>query len=319
MLATAADPRRGLPADGSNWSYEVKWDGMRVLADIHEGQLRLTSRTERDVTIAFPELVDLGSAHPDVLLDGEIVVLADGIPSFSTLAERFHVREARRAAALASRAPANLIVFDALRMYGVDLMTRAWQERRQALERLEPSGRSWQLSPVQDELEPLLEATIEHQLEGVVAKRRTSIYRPNFRSPDWIKLAHKRQASVLIGGWREETGDASRIGALLLGWWTRPLDGSEPRLQFAGRVGSGLAAGAAQSDLRRLLRKLSVPGSPFAESIPRPDANGAHWVRPEVVVEVRYLGRTEGGRLRQPVYRGVRSDLEPEEITLDQV
>ncbi len=318
MLATAADPRRGLPADGSAWSYEVKWDGMRVLADIHEGHLKLSSRTERDVTISFPELADLGAAHPDVLLDGEIVVLADGVPSFSALAERFHVREARRAAALASKAPASLIAFDALRMYGVDLMPRSWQERREALERLEPSGRSWQLSPVQDELEPLLAATVEHNLEGVVAKRRGSVYRPNFRSPDWVKLAHRRQASVLIGGWREETSDAGRIGALLLGWWSIPVDGGAPTLKFAGRVGSGLASAGAQADLHRLLRTLAAPASPFAEAIPRPDANGAHWVRPEVVIEVRYLGRTEGGRLRQPVYRGTRPDVEPSDVTLDQ-
>jgi bifunctional non-homologous end joining protein LigD len=316
MLATAADPRRGLPDDGSAWSYEVKWDGMRVLADLQGGRARLHSRTERDITIAFPELADLGSAHPDLLLDGEIVVLAGGVPSFSALAERFHVREARKAAALAAKAPARLIAFDALRLDGTDLMPRPWRDRRAALEELSPTP--WQLSPVQDELAPLLAATIEHGLEGVVAKRRSSVYRPNFRSPDWLKLAHRRTASLLIGGWREETSDAGRIGALLLGWWNTPVDGGEPQLQFAGRVGSGLAATGAQADLHRLLRPLASSQPPFAQAIPRADAHGAHWVRPEVVIEVRYLGRTEDGRLRQPVYLGLRGDIEPDDVTLAQ-
>jgi bifunctional non-homologous end joining protein LigD len=319
MLATPADPGKGLPGDGTRWAYEVKWDGMRVLADIHDGKVQLHSRTEREITPSFPELAALGAAHPDVLLDGEIVVLADGVPSFRALAERIHVREPRRAAALAATAPASLIAFDALRMYGVDLMQRSWQERRESLERLTPAGRFWQLSPAQDELEPLLAATVEHGLEGVVAKRRTSIYRPGVRSPDWVKLAHKRSASAVVGGWRPETSDAGRVGALLLGGWSMPRDGGEPGLTFAGRVGSGLAAGGAQADLHRILGELSAPESPFAEAIPRADALGAHWVRPQLVVEVRYLGRTQGGRLRQPVFRGIRADVEPESLTFDQL
>jgi bifunctional non-homologous end joining protein LigD len=319
MLATAADPDRGLPDDGADWSYEVKWDGMRVLADLRDGRVTLHSRTERDITIAFPELAALGAAHPDVLLDGEIVVLADGVPSFRALADRMNVREARRAAALAATAPATLIAFDALRMSGVDLTSRSWQERREVLERLQPSGRLWQLSPVHDDLAPLLAATVEHGLEGVVAKRRSSVYRPGFRSPDWIKLAHKRSVSVLVGGWRPETSDAGRVGALLMGAWSQPLDGGEPQLTFAGRMGSGLAAARAQQDLHRLLAPLAVADCPFATAIPRIDAKGAHWVRPEIVIEVRHLGRNESGRLRQPVFRGIRADLDPADVVLGQL
>jgi bifunctional non-homologous end joining protein LigD len=319
MLATAADADRGLPDDGSTWSYEVKWDGMRVLADIHDGRVTLHSRTERDITVAFPELAFLGTAHPDVLLDGEIVVLADGVPSFRALADRMNVREARRAAALAASAPASLIAFDALRMYGVDLTPRSWQERREALERLSPAGRLWQLSPVHDDLGPLLAATLEHGLEGVVAKRRTSPYRPGYRSSDWIKLAHKRSVSVLVGGWRPETSDAGRIGALLMGAWSQSLDGGEPELSFAGRMGSGLAAATAQADLHRILGPLATSTSPFASPIPRIDAKGASWVRPELVIEVRHLGRNESGRLRQPVFRGIRTDLDPTDVVLDQL
>lgn len=309
MLATPADPDRGLPDDGAAWSYEVKWDGMRVLADLRDSRVRLHSRTERDVTVAFPELAELGSAHPDLLLDGEIVVLAAGVPSFAGLAERFHVRDARKAAALAAKAPATMIAFDCLRMYGVDLTPRSWQERRAALERLEPNGRSWQLSPVHADLPALIAAAREHHLEGVVAKRRDSRYRPGVRSPDWLKLPFRTNQACLVGGWRPETGDNRRIGALLLG-----VPADDGALRFAGRVGSGLVSAVAQTDLTRLLEPLTMPRSPFADDVPREDARGATWVRPEVVVEVRYLARTHDGRLRQPVFRGIRPDLRPTDV-----
>ncbi|HYJ76853.1 MAG TPA: hypothetical protein VEV65_14695, partial [Kineosporiaceae bacterium] len=237
MLAVPAERVGGLPLDGSTWAYEVKWDGMRVLADVQDGRVRLWSRRGNDVTVAFPELAGLAAAHADVLLDGEVVVLRTGVPSFSALAERFHVRDARRAAVLASAAPATLIAFDVLRLYGVDLTGRPWQERREALERLGPSGTAWQLSPVYDDGPALLDATRERGLEGIVAKRRASPYREGARSGDWVKLAHQRVESCVVGGWRAETDDAGRVGALLLGLWS---DGPGRRvLRYAGKAGSG--------------------------------------------------------------------------------
>jgi len=314
MLATAADPDLGLPTDGQIWAYEVKWDGMRVLVDIHDGEVRLCSRTERDITAAFPELARLGAAHPDALLDGEIVVLADGVPSFAALADRIHISDRRRAEALAAKAPASLIVFDALRLYGVDLTARPWQERREVLERLAPVGGQWQISPVHDDLEALFSATREHGLEGVVAKRRASVYRPGVRNSDWYKLAHRRTQSCVVGGWRPETTSPDRIGALMLGVWSAGLEGRGMQLRFAGRVGSGLVGAGPQADLFRLLKPLTVDTPPFAGVIPREDKAGTTWVEPKVVIEVRHLGRTEGGRLRQPVFRGIRSDVDPDDV-----
>jgi bifunctional non-homologous end joining protein LigD len=312
MLATAADGRGGLPDDGTRWSYEVKWDGMRVLAEVRAGEVRLYSRTERDITVAFPELVAVLDGHPDALLDGEIVVLDRGVPSFGALVERLHVGDPRRAAALAASAPATLIAFDLLRLQTLDLLARPWQERRDRLDELGPSGPSWQLSPVQDDLDPLFAATLEHGLEGLVAKKRSSRYRPGARSADWLKLAHKRNQVAVVGGWRPEINDRYTIGALLLGVW---VDGEEgPFLRFAGRMGSGLVAAGPQAELQKLLAPLRRRSSPFDDPVPRVDAAGATWVEPEVVVEVRHLGRTEGGRLRQPVFRGIRTDVEASEV-----
>jgi bifunctional non-homologous end joining protein LigD len=245
------------------------------------------------------------------------------VPSFAALADRMHVRDGRRAAQLAAKAPATYIAFDALRMYGVDLTGRSWQERRDALERLGPSGDAWQLSPVYADRDSLVAATVEQGLEGVVAKRRGSRYHPGVRSPDWVKLAHKHVQACVVGGWRPEVsaagGASDRIGALLLGVWEGtgavPDDeDAEPRLRFAGRVGSGLVAAGPQADLVRLLRPLKRDDSPFDSPVPREDAATARWVEPQVVVEVRHLGRTEGGRLRQPVFRGIRTDVEPADV-----
>ena len=312
MLASPADRPEDLPGDGEKWAYEVKWDGMRVLVDIHDGVVRLSSRTARDVTVAFPELAALGDAHPDALLDGEVVVLSGGAPSFRALAERFHIRDARRAAELAAKAPASLIAFDVLRLYGVDLTGRTWAERREVLERLSASGQAWQLSPVYEDRDALLAATLEQGLEGIVAKLRASRYRMGVRSPDWIKFAHRRTQACVVGGWRPETSAANRVGALLLGVWEDADDG--PLLRFVGRVGSGLAAAGVQADLERLLTPLRRAAVPFVDAIPREDAVGTTWVEPSVVVEVRHMGRTEGGRLRQPVFRGIRPDVDPADV-----
>ena len=139
MLAVPVTGRDELPADGDTWAYEVKWDGVRVLAVVREGRLRLLSRAGNDVTAGYPELAGLATLPPspplqvdDLVLDGEVVVLKSGIPSFSALAERMHVREPRRVAALAAAAPATFVVFDVLRS-GEDVTGRSWQQRRELL------------------------------------------------------------------------------------------------------------------------------------------------------------------------------------------
>ena len=135
MLATRATGRADLPS-GPDWVYEVKWDGVRVLADTTRDSLHLLSRTGRDVTVAYPELGGLAAIKGGVL-DGEIVAMAAGVPSFEALAERMHVRDPTRAAALANRHPVAYLVFDVLELYGVDLTRRSFDERRATLERLD--------------------------------------------------------------------------------------------------------------------------------------------------------------------------------------
>lgn len=294
---------------GPLWMHEIKWDGMRILADVTDGRLRLLSRNENDVTVSFPELGTLsGPGRPDdMLLDGEVVALDGGLPSFSALAERMHVSDPGKARALAVARPVTYMAFDLLRLHGVDLTARPLVERRAALERIGLAGPGCQVPPMYDDGDALRLATLEQGLEGVVSKRLSSRYSPGRRSPDWLKFAHRGSRSVLVGGWRLETGSATRLGAVLVGSPT------PQGLSYLGRVGSGLA-GKAGSTVLDLLRPLTIDASPFAVEIPRADSEGTIWVRPVVVVDVQSLGLSPQGRLRQPAYRGLRTDLSPGDL-----
>lgn len=311
MRPMLASPTPRVPR-GAQWVHEVKWDGMRTLADVAAPasggppRLRLATRTERDVTVAFPELAGLADTFEDLLLDGEVVLLRDGVPSFQALAERFHVTSARRAATLAARAPVTFMVFDLLRLYGVPLLTRTWEERRATLERLELAGAHWQVPPVFDDGELLLDATREQHLEGVVSKRRGSPYRPGVRSEDWLKLPHRTAVSVVVGGWLPEKG-SPRLGAVHVG-----VPGPDG-LVYLGRVGSGLAGKVGEA-LARELAPLTARESPFAGELPREDRVGATWVHPVLVADVEALAVTTQPRLRQPSWRGRRPDLEPADV-----
>ncbi len=304
MLAAVADT---VPV-GPGWVHEVKWDGMRLLADVHDGRVTLTSRTERDVTASFPELEPLGAAYDDMLLDGEVVALQDGVPSFAALAERMHVADRRRAVRLAATRPVTFMVFDLLRLFGSDVSGQPWSARRELLRRLDLGGPHWQVPPTYDDGAGLFAGTLEQGLEGIVSKRRDAPYTAGRRSSDWRKSSHRSTVSAVVGGWRPELGSSSRLGAVLVGL---PDDGGGWR--YAGRVGSGLA-GSAGTALAGRLEPLRRDRPPFSTSVPAVDADGAVWVEPAVVVEVRTLGPTAGGRLRQPAYLGIRHDLTPADL-----
>ncbi|RNL78671.1 non-homologous end-joining DNA ligase [Nocardioides marmorisolisilvae] len=303
MLATRGDQ---VPS-GTGWAHEVKWDGIRALVEVAGGRVRITSRNENDVTPAYPELLGLADLGHDLLLDGEIVALGSGVPSFSALADRMHVRDARKAAQLAQTNPVTLLVFDLLALDGEDLTRQPFESRRQALENLGLNDVAWQVPPTYENGAVLLEAAEAQGLEGIVSKKLTSLYFPDRRSKDWLKFPIRPTGSYLVGGYRHETGSDQRLGAVLVG------EPTEDGLVFRGRVGSGIAGKAGQK-LGELLRPLAVTTSPFAEALPRLDTVGTVWVEPSIIVDVQYLTLTPDGRLRQPAYRGIRTDLTPEDL-----
>jgi bifunctional non-homologous end joining protein LigD len=304
MLATAAPT---LPV-GAGWSYEFKWDGVRALAEVTAGRLTLSSRVGNDVTIAYPELATLGEGIDDALIDGEIVAFADGRPSFGLLQTRMHVRVRAQAARLASEAPVTFIAFDLLRLYGVELLDRPLSERRATLERLAADRPQWMVSPVFDDGPATETAAREHGLEGVVAKRSAGRYRSGARTTDWIKVKFVRRAEFVVVGIEADASTPDRLSSLLLGYY----EGTA--LNFAGKVGSGLT-GRTADQLTRLIRAREKTA---LETVPPPSPGRVQrWVEPDVVVEVRYSEWAPDGRLRHPVFEGVRDDKPATEVTRD--
>jgi len=301
MLATPGP----LPT-GPEWVYEVLWDGMRLLAEVTDGELRLRTRGGRDVTATFPELAGLTGIAPDLVLDGEVVLLQDGVPSFGALAERMHAPG--NVAVAAHARPVTFMVFDVLRLYGVPLLERPFEERRATLERLDTeSVPALALSPLYTDGPALLDATLRRGMEGIVAKQRSGEYRAGARSGNWVKVGLRHTQTCLVGGFRAE-GRGGRIGALLLGV---PEAGA---LGYAGPVVAGLEVASVQRVLGELLADLGRDTPPFAERPPRTDAAGVRWCEPVVAVEVTHQGWTAAGRLRQPAVRGVRADIDPADV-----
>lgn len=326
----------GAMPSGRDWMHEVKWDGVRLMADIQQGKVLLHSRSDRDVSAGFPELQSLRDLASDALLDGEAIVWRDGLPSFGDVVDRIHIGSDRRSQAVAAQAardrPMTFIAFDLLRLDGLDITTLALRHRRSALESIWTEGASRSLAQTYADGDSLLRATAEQGLEGVVSKRWDSAYQPGVRSKDWVKFAHRATASFVVGGWRPEVG-SQRLGAVLVG---QPVPGSVTELRYRGRVGSGLAGRAGQQ-LAELMAGSASAHCPFIDNIPRVDAEGTTWVTPLLVVDVAALniavlqrhsatavagdthtdtGRGEmNTRLRQPAYLGVRADLNPEDMT----
>jgi bifunctional non-homologous end joining protein LigD len=301
-----------LPTDDDQWGYEMKWDGMRVLAVVEGGRVRLTSRRGNDVTERFPELRGLGEAMGarEAVLDGEVVALDDdGRPSFERLQPRMHVASAAKARQVAGPNPVALMLFDVLWLAGHLVIERSYRERRQLLEGLELAGSNWQTPPTTyGGGHRVLHTARELGLEGVVAKRVDSRYRPGERSNEWRKVKVTVGQELVVGGWLTGNGRlAGRLGSLLVGYHDEP---GGP-LRYAGRVGSGIDD-ATRTRIETTLGPLRRDDPPFVETPRLPDPV---WTDPELVVEVGFHEWTSAGLLRAPRFRGIRDDKDPGEIT----
>ena len=314
MKATSGD----LPT-GEDWTYEVKWDGMRALVYLDHGTVRVQSYNERDVTASWPELAGLAEAVPatTALLDGELVATdAQGRPSFGRLQQRMHLTKAAEVRARAAEVPVTYVVFDLLHLDGHDLTALPLRDRRRLLDELLEPGPAWRCSPTHDDGPALLAAADAQGLEGVVAKRLGSPYEPGRRVRTWLKVKVRRRQEMVVGGWIPGEGNrAGRIGALLVGYHDAPADGRP--LRFAGRVGTGFT----EAELARLdavFAPLATEDCPFDPLPPRAELlKRPRWLRPELVAELAFGEWTSDGRLRHPSYLGLRDDKAAGDVTRD--
>jgi bifunctional non-homologous end joining protein LigD len=313
MLASAAR----LPSHEEEWAFEIKWDGVRAITYWRPGELRIESRNLNDVSARYPELRALGPqlGSREVVLDGEIVSFDEhGRPSFARLQRRMHVSSPSAIRRLAAEEPVSYVIFDLLYLDGRTMLELPYRERRALLEELELQGPAWQTPAYHaGEGRELLAAAAEQHLEGVVAKRLDSPYRPGKRSDEWLKIKHVNRQELVIGGWLPGKGArAGRLGALLVGFFEPDEDGRQV-LRYAGRVGTGFN----EEDLDHLGKKLAaIPRttSPFSGTQP---PRGANFVEPELVAEIEFRQWTPDRILRHSSYKGLREDKPAKEVRME--
>jgi bifunctional non-homologous end joining protein LigD len=283
----------------SQWAFEGKWDGYRLLVDADHGTVRLRSRNGRDVTEEYPQLHPLAGDLADhhAVFDGEAVALdKSGVPAFNEMQNRSRATRVEYWA------------FDLLYLDGRSLLRAKYQDRRKLLETLASGANLTVPELLSGDGAQALEHSRKHGWEGVVAKRRESSYQPGRRSASWIKDKHWNTQEVVIGGWRAgEGGRTSGIGSLLMG-----IPGAGG-LHFAGRVGTGFTEHDL-ANLKETLDPLRTGESPFDATLPARDARGVTFVQPVLVGEVRYSEWTPDNRLRQSSWRGLRPDKKPSEV-----
>lgn len=294
--------------DGDGWTFEPKYDGIRVLAFVTRDAVRLVTRNGNDKTKQFPEIAEalrtLGrKAERDLVVDGEIIAVVDGeVARFQALQDRMHVKDTLAIEHFAENQPAAIVLFDIL-VDGPDILVKEpWTTRRKHLERALRRRTSHRLrlsESIPADGNEMLARVRRDGWEGVIAKRTSSRYEPGVRSKAWLKLKVEHRQEFVIGGWTEPRNTREHIGAVLLGYFDRD------RFIYVGHTGGGFTR-AGLKDMYRRLARLERKTSPF-ETPPRTNER-AHWTRPEVVVEVKFNEWTADGKLRQPIFLGVRDD-----------
>ena len=316
ILPMLASIGKEIPSD-KEWTYEPKYDGIRVLAFIAPGAARLITRNAKDKTAQFPEIVaELvklpGRSKKPLVLDGEIVALKNGEAArFQDLQGRMHVANERSIARLAQEQPAAFIAFDILLDGDDPVMSEPCHVRRQHLEKRlakKTTEHVW-LSPSIRNGKKMMAEAQKGGWEGVIVKDVDAPYQPGKRSKAWLKVKLEKQQEFVVGGYTEPRNSREHIGSLLVGFYN-----DDDELIYAGHVGGGFSQRGLR-EMYELLEPLERKTSPF-KTTPKTNEK-AHWVKPRVVVQVRYNEMTNVGKLRQPVYLGVRDDKDARDVKLE--
>jgi len=298
------------PFSSEEWFFEIKWDGFRAIAYVNE-ELSLRSRNGKELKYNFPELEELQQLTSNVVLDGEIVVMKESKPDFQALLERGQATSLVEIELQAKRSPVVYVVFDILEKDDVSLVDLPLTERKRILKDSVREGRHVLLSDfVEEKGEAYYNVALEKGLEGIMAKKKDSVYEPGVRSGNWLKIKKLRSCDCVIFGFTKGSGArAETFGALLLG-----LYGDDGKPVYVGKVGTGFSQTMLKT-LSERFQRLKTGKAPFSVDVP----DEVTWLEPALVCEVGYQVVTRDARLRMPRFLGLREDKLPSECTLDQV
>jgi len=316
MLAESIDK----PFDGPEWLFEIKWDGYRAVAFIENGKVRLVSRNQNELTARYPELKDMAQfvKGKNVILDGEVVALdVEGKASFSLMQQRTGFRPGGKRATAKADVPVLYYAFDLLYLDGEDWRKVPLEERKRKLQSIVKTGDSLRYSDHYEEQgKSLFEVARSKGLEGIVAKKRESIYEER-RSREWLKIKIRHRVECVVGGFTEPEGSRTHFGSLVLGLYDK-----QGQLIHVGQAGSGFNQ-KSLGEIWKTLQKLETKKNPFHGEVEA--LRKVSWVKPELVAEIEYAectgGTNEGSgpKLRAPVFLGLRDDKDPKECLLEDV
>lgn len=304
-----------VPPHAGGWIYELKFDGFRALAIKNGNRVELLSRSKKDLAARFPDVVEAVESlgQTNFMLDGEIVAQDEQGRSSFQLLQGLEMGTARPAIAY--------YVFDLLYEDGKDLCKLPLEERRKRLRKILPGKKQGLIhfsAEIQGDPRKLLAETKKLGLEGIIGKKARSVYEPGRRSGAWIKVKSVNEQEFVIGGWTPPKGARSHFGALLIGYFAKG------KFHFAGKVGTGFDD-ALLSSLSKMLKPLQQSGSPFADlpeatpgrwggNITRAEMKRCKWVKPTLVCQIKFAEWTRDGKLRQPVFLGLRDDKDARKV-----
>ncbi|MFN8298936.1 MAG: DNA ligase D [Chitinophagales bacterium] len=307
MLATLTDK----PVEDSNWLYEVKWDGYRALAFLSNEKVELLSRNNKSFNEKFYPIHDaLQKLHLHAVLDGEIVVVQEnGLPNFEALQ------------GWRSEADGTLMyyVFDLLWLDGKDLSQQPLIVRRLLLKELIPLQGNLRLSEEFEDVKSFLKIAGDKGLEGIMAKKKDSLYYSGDRSREWLKIKTNKRQEMVIGGYTRNEGSSKPFSALLVGVF------NDGKLQYTGKIGTGFSQ-QTQKEMLQLFKPLQIAKCPFtfvpdinkpSRFRPNPPEAKATWLKPQLICEVSFTEMTSDGVMRHPSFEGMRADKRAYEIVLE--